>query len=53
MSNDKDFFRYNPKVPTIISDYDFDKKGRMRFEYKKRPIDARMSSPRELIKPLP
>lgn len=27
MSNDKDFFRYEPSVPTIISDYDFNKKG--------------------------
>jgi hypothetical protein len=25
MSNDKDFFRYQPKVPGIIMDYEMDK----------------------------
>ena len=52
MSNDKDYFRYEPKVPGVISDHQI-YKGKIHFIYKEQPNWDKMPPPRKLIKPLP
>jgi hypothetical protein len=53
MSKDKDFFRYEPKVPGVFCDYEIYRRGKIHFIYNEQPNCDKMPTPRKLIKPLP